>query len=127
VVKNEGRWSKMTEKTPILAELKKLQKIFENISPDKRSLCESLMQNAAYMAVKLKELQNLIDEDGMIEDYDNGGGQSGRKIGSAVQIYQKMLPSYNQVIKTLASMLPAGEKEQAIRSADPMAEFLTSK
>lgn len=117
----------MAEKTAILTELKKLQKIFENISPDKRSLCESLMQNAAYMAVKLKELQNLIDEDGMIEDYDNGGGQSGRKIGSAVQIYQKMLPSYNQVIKTLASMLPAGEKEQAIRSADPMAEFLTSK
>lgn len=117
----------MAEKSAILTELKKLQKIFENISPDKRSLCESLMQNAAYMAVKLKELQKLIDEGGMIEGYDNGGGQSGRKISSAVQIYQKMLPSYNQVIKTLASMLPSNEKEVAIRSADPMAEFLTTR
>ena len=117
----------MAKNDAISVELKKLQKIFENISPDKRSLCESLMQNAAFMAVKLKELQNLIDEDGMIQDYDNGGGQSGRKIGSAVQIYQKMLPSYNQVIKTLASMLPSGEKDAAIRAADPMAEFLTTR
>lgn len=108
-------------------ELKKLQKIFENIQPDKKALCESLIQNAAYMAVKLRELQDLIDETGMIEGYDNGGGQSGRKIGSAVQIYQKMLPSYNQVIKTLASMLPASEKDLAIRSADLMADFLTTR
>ena len=117
----------MAKNEPISEELKKLQKIFENISPDKRSLCESLMQNAAYMAVKLKELQVLIDQDGMVEGYDNGGGQSGRKISSAVQIYQKMLPSYNSVIKTLASMLPDREKELAIRASDPMAEFLTTR
>ena len=117
----------MAKDTEISKELKKLQKIFENIQPDKKALCESLIQNAAYMAVKLRELQDLIDQDGLVEEYDNGGGQSGRKIGSAVQIYQKMLPSYNQVIKTLAGMLPSGEKEIALRSADPMAEFLTSR
>jgi hypothetical protein len=44
-----------------------------------------------------------------------------------VQIYQKMLPSYNQVIKTLASMLPTGEKELAIRRADLMSDFLTTR
>ena len=117
----------MAKETEISKELKKLQKIFENIQPDKKALCESLLQNAAFMAVKLRELQNLIDRDGMVEDYDNGGGQSGRKIGSAVQIYQKMLPSYNQVIKTLASMLPTSEKELAIRQADLMSDFLTTR
>lgn len=117
----------MAKNLDILKEFERLSKIFEHISSDKRTLCENLLQNAAYMAVKLRELQKMIDEDGMVEDYDNGGGQSGRKIGSAVQIYQKMLPSYNQVIKNLASMLPTGEKEAAVRSADPMAEFLTSK
>ena len=117
----------MAKETEISKELKKLQKIFENIQPDKKALCESLLQNAAFMAVKLRELQDLIDHDGMVEDYDNGGGQSGRKIGSAVQIYQKMLPSDNQVIKTLASMLPNGEKELAIRQADLMSDFLTTR
>ena len=117
----------MAKETEISKELKKLQKIFENIQPDKKALCESLLQNAAFMAVKLRELQDLIDRDGMVEDYDNGGGQSGRKIGSAVQIYQKMLPSYNQVIKTLASMLPTGEKDLAIRQADLMSDFLTTR
>lgn len=117
----------MAKETEISKELKKLQKIFENIQPDKKALCESLLQNAAFMAVKLRELQDLIDRDGMVEDYDNGGGQSGRKIGSAVQIYQKMLPSYNQVIKTLASMLPTSEKELAIRQADLMSDFLTTR
>lgn len=108
-------------------ELKKLQKIFENIQPDKKTLCESLLQNAAYMAVKLRELQKIIDEGGMVEGYDNGGGQSGRKISSAMQIYQKLLPSYNQVIKTLAGMLPEGEKSIAVRSADLMSDFLTTR
>ena len=117
----------MSTDTDYSKELKKLQKIFENISPDKRTLCESLLQNAAFMAVKLKELQEIIDTEGMIDVYDNGGGQSGRKVSSAVQIYQKMLPSYNQVIKTLAGMLPAGEKELAIRSANLMSDFLTSR
>ena len=91
------------------------------------ALCTNLVQNAAYMAVKLRELQRMIDENGMIEEYNHGGGQSGQKISNAMQIYQKLLPSYNQVIKTLASMLPSGEKEIAVRSADPMAAFLTSK
>lgn len=117
----------MANDTDCSKELKKLQKIFENIQPDKRVLCDSLLQNAAFMAVKLKELQEIIDAEGMIEGYDNGGGQSGRKISSAVQIYQKMLPSYNQVIKTLAGMLPATEKELAIRSANLMSDFLTTR
>ena len=91
------------------------------------ALCTNLVQNAAYMAAKLRELQRMIDENGMIEEYNHGGGQSGQKISNAMQIYQKLLPSYNQVIKTLASMLPSGEKEIAARSADPMAAFLTSK
>lgn len=117
----------MTKDRDISAEIDKLHKIFEHIQPDKQSLCESLIQNAAYMAVTLMELQEMIDRDGLIELYDNGGGQSGKKIGSATQIYQKMLPSYNQVIKTLAGMLPPSEKELAVRSADPMADFLTMR
>lgn len=117
----------MAENKEISSEIKRLTKIFEHISPDKKTLCANLIQNAAFMAVKLRELQDMIDTDGMVERYDNGGGQCGNKIGSAVQIYQKMLPSYNQVIKTLAGMLPSGEKEIAVRSADPMAAFLTSK
>ena len=117
----------MAKDTNISAEVKRLEKIFENIQQDKRALCMNLIQNAAFMAVKLHELQDMIDKDGMVERYDNGGGQSGNKIGSAVQIYQKMLPSYNQVIKTLAGMLPPSEKELAVRSADPMADFLTMR
>ncbi|MBR2752792.1 MAG: hypothetical protein IKE02_03640 [Lachnospiraceae bacterium] len=117
----------MPKNKEISDEVKRLSDIFADISADKRALVKNLIQNAAYMAVKLRELQELIDQDGLIEHYDNGGGQTGNKIGSAVQIYQKMLPSYNQVIKTLAGMLPSGEKDAAIRSADPMAEFLTQR
>lgn len=117
----------MVTDTKMKNEIEKLSKIFENISEDKSTLCESLIQNAAYMAVKLRELQQLIDQKGMIETYDNGGGQTGTKISSAVQIYQKMLPSYNSVIKTLASILPASERRAAIRASDPMVEFLLSK
>lgn len=115
----------MKKEIEISSEIKKLKSIFRNISPDRQILCENLIQNASYMAVKLKELQTLIDETGMIEDYNHGGGQSGKKVSSPMLVYQKMLPSYNQVIKTLLSMLPPGEREQA--TADLMSEFLTQK
>ena len=48
------------EERQINAEIKRLTKIFSNIDKDKKDLCEQLVQNAAFMAVSLRELQEQI-------------------------------------------------------------------
>lgn len=108
----------------IKAEIKRLAKIFTNIDEDKRELCEQLIQNAAFMAVSLRDLQEQIKIDGWVEDYQNGANQKGRKTGSAAVLYTKLINNYRQTIGDLCKLLPKGEQELARISSDPMANFL---
>ena len=113
----------MDEKS-IKAEIKRLTKIFANIDEDKRELCEQLIQNAAFMAVSLRDLQEQIKIDGWVEDYQNGANQKGRKTGSAAVLYTKLINNYRQTIGDLVKLLPKGEQELARMTSDPMADFL---
>ena len=112
------------EEKEIKAEVKRLSKIFANIDEDKRDLCEQLIQNAAFMAVSLRQLQEQIKVDGWVEDYQNGANQKGRKTGSAAVLYTKLINNYRQTIGDLCKLLPKGEQELARMSSDPMASFL---
>lgn len=117
----------MASNDRISAEMKRLSKIFKNIEPDKRNLCASLIQNAAFMAISLQDLQEQIKADGWIEEYQNGENQHGKKPGSASQVYTKLISNYNAVIRELVKLLPSSDKELARIASDPMADFLTSK
>jgi len=108
----------------IKAEIKRLEKIFANIDKDKSDLCNQLIQNAAFMAVSLRDLQEQIKKDGWVEDYQNGANQKGRKTGSAAVLYTKLINNYRQTIGDLCKLLPKGEQELARISSDPMADFL---
>lgn len=108
----------------IEAEIKRLTKIFANIDRDKKDLCQQLIQNAAFMAVSLRDLQEQIKIDGWVEDYQNGANQKGRKTGSAAVLYTKLINNYRQTIGDLVKLLPKGEQELARITSDPMADFL---
>ena len=108
----------------IKAEIKRLTKIFANIDEDKRELCEQLVQNAAFMAVSLRNLQEQIKIDGWVEEYQNGATQKGRKTGSAAVLYTKLINNYRQTIGDLVKLLPKSDQELARLSSDPMADFL---
>ena len=112
------------EEKDIKAEIRRLTKIFANIDGDKRELCEQLIQNAAFMAVSLRDLQEQIKVDGWVEDYQNGANQKGRKTGSAAVLYTKLINNYRQVVGDLCKLLPKGEQELARIASDPMANFL---
>ena len=73
----------------------KLKKIFAEIPSDRKTICESLIQNVAFMIVELNDLQDQIHEHGMVEEYQNGENQCGTKPSSAAQIYNATLKSYN--------------------------------
>ena len=105
-------------------EFDRLSKIFSNIDIDKRGVALNLIQNAAFMAVSLRDLQDIIRVNGWISTYDNGGGQGGERVSPAAQQYAKMVATYNSTIKTLLDLLPKGDRDTARAQADPMAAFL---
>lgn len=110
----------------IRKETNRLSRVFADIDDDHKAVAKQLIQNAAFVSVTLKDLQDLINTNGAVEEYDNGGGQTGTRISPAMQSYTKLIANYNAVIKQLISLLPADKKQAAKLSTDPMAQFLNS-
>lgn len=100
------RKADMSKDDYIKCEIKRLKKIFENLTQDAASVAEKLIENAAFMAVSLNELQRLINEKGYTEEYQNGENQFGTKKSSEVDIYNTMIKNFNTTMKQLIDMLP---------------------
>lgn len=101
-------------------ELNKLRRIFKGIEKNKKDLVEQLMENAAFMAVELKKLQEHIAEHGCTEEYQNGENQRGKKKSSEVEVYNTMIKNYTTIIKQLTELLPKGIGSEA----DELLEFI---
>lgn len=96
----------MTKDERIKAEFSRLIVFFDDIAVNKRTCCEKLIQNAAFMSVELEDLQTVINNDGATEKYQNGANQSGMKTSAALQAYNALIKNYNSVMKQLLSLLP---------------------
>lgn len=87
-------------------EFNKLRKIYKFLPKDTYQVNESLIKNAAFMAISLQELQATIDKNGYTEVYKNGRNQVGIKKTSEVDIYNTMIKNYTSTIKMLNELLP---------------------
>lgn len=90
----------------IKKELNRIKKIFKNLDEDKKKISESLMKNAAFMAITLEDLQAEINEKGCTEEYQNGQNQHGIKESTASKVYNSMIKNYTSCIKQLIDLLP---------------------
>ena len=100
------RKAEMLKDDFIKCETKRLQKIFENLPQDAAVFAEKLIENAAFMAVSLADLQKIINKKGYTEEYKNGENQSGTKRTPEVDIYNTMVKNFNTTMKQLIDMLP---------------------
>ena len=69
-----------------------------------------MIEEAAFMAVSLAELQEKINEKGYTEEYQNGANQKGVKKSSEVEIYNTMIKNYMAVVKQLTDLIPKENK-----------------
>ena len=104
-------------------ELNKLKKIFKNIEPNKQKVVEQLIVNAAFMAESLAELQDIINEKGFTEEYQNGANQYGVKKCSEVEIYNTMIKNYTAIIKQLVDLLPNDDRS----GGDELLDFISGR
>ena len=74
---------------------------------------ESLIRNAAFMAVSLEELQEIINEEGYIVEYQNGENQKGTKQSDAVKTHIAMTKNHAAIIKQLADLAPPEKKKES--------------
>lgn len=94
-------------------EFQRICLFFENADGNQRAIVAQLLQNAAFMAVTLEDLQETINAEGATEEYQNGANQRGIKQSATLQSYNALIKNYTTVIKTLSSILPPEEKPMA--------------
>lgn len=87
--------------------LKTLNKIFENVTENKKALVTGLIEQACFMYVQLKELNEIIEKKGSVEDFKQGKQQFTRE-QPAFKTYNSTMKNYNATIKQLSEFLPPG-------------------
>ena len=119
-------YSEKQRKAKIKKEKKRLEEIFSFIETSKSKLVESLINDAAFQRVTLEETREIIQRDGIIEEYQNGANQKGIKKSAAVEVYDKMVNTYAKVIKQLCDLLPEKVVFDASEQEEDPAEELMS-
>lgn len=103
--------AKLSKDSLIKREKKRLLAIFQKLEKDKLDTAESLIENAAFMTITLKELSKTINEKGCVSEYQNGENQWGTKKSPEVEVYNAMVKNYTMIVKTLCDMLPESNPE----------------
>lgn len=89
----------------IKAEKEKLNKVLQSLDKDVFESVQSMVDNAAFMAVTLEDLQEEINETGTSIKYQNSATQWGYKKSPAVETYLSMIKQYTVVMKQLSGYL----------------------
>lgn len=96
----------------IKAELRKLNKFFQNIPEDKQKIIKGLKEQAAFMYATLMELQEIMNTEGPVEMFEQGKQKMLRE-HPASKVYNSMIRNYSNVIKQLLELMPTEEKKAA--------------
>jgi hypothetical protein len=101
----------------IQTEVDRLKKIFLDLDENKLATVMKLIENAAFITVSVEELQNIINELGYTEEYQNGANQSGRKQRDEVKTHIAYTKEQKSILKILADLAPPRKKKSTLLSA----------
>lgn len=102
-----------TKEQRVRAEARKLKVLTEGLNKSKLAVAMPLIEQAAFMRITLDDLQKQINEEGCVEEYQNGKNQQGYKTTAALQAYNSTVKNYAAVCERLDRILPqnpAGSK-----------------
>ena len=101
-----------------------------NVSEDMVGLLEDVINNTAWIKVKLDEARDAIKTSNVVIPYDNGGGQKGLRENPLFKGYESLLKSYMGGMKQILDVLPkqaADVKEAELEKPQTMLELVRSK
>lgn len=105
--------TELTKDQKIKREITRLRRVFKDLDRNKMQTVESLIRNAAFMSVSLEELQEIINRDGYIVEYQNGENQHGTKQSDEVKTHIAMTKNHASIIKQLVDLVPPEKKKES--------------
>ena len=96
-------------------------KIFKDLSTEKKKLIKKAIEQAVHMEFQLDELQTALETVGFVEEYQNGNNQYGKKESTESKAYNQLMKYYTAVVKILLAELP---RTTPVDEDDEFKEFL---
>jgi predicted transcriptional regulator len=124
-VANKKTNKDLTKEERIKKEIRRLRRIFKKMDDDTKKATQSLIENAAFMTVTLEDLQETINREGVISEYQNGANQWGTKKSPEVEVYNTMIKHYMSIIKQLTDLLP--KDAEVVKEDDGFEDFINSR
>lgn len=104
----------------IKKEITRLRKLCKNLPQDKQRAVDGLIQEAAFMRVTLEETRHIIDQEGVLEIFEQGSQRFLRE-HPATKVYNTMIQRYTTVCKQLFDMLPDTDQSKQAAEDELMA------
>lgn len=96
--------SKIAKDDAIKKEITKIKSLLKEVDKNKIKGVTSIIENAAFMAVTLRELKEQLNKEGLTCEYQNGENQWGTKKSPEVDIYNTMIKNYIAAMKPLIDL-----------------------
>lgn len=104
-----------TEKVELIdKETKRLKRIFKGLDPNKLKTVEALIARAAFITISLQELEEQLNRDGWVEEYQNGRNQSGLKKSAAAECHISLTKNLSTIMKQLLELVPPAQKKSKL-------------
>ena len=119
----------MAEKTKenrIKREKNKIKKILVDVPESKLKLNEKLIENVAFMAVTLEDLQKKINEEGSVIVAKNGNGFDVTQEHPAQKAYVAMMAKFTPAMSQLMSLLPDNKTDSVAKAGEKLARFVAN-
>lgn len=99
----------------------------KRMDEDKLNIALDIIKDVAYMTVKTVQLKQEIEEQGMVETYQNGANQFGRKKSAAFDAYIQLTKQKSALIKQLTDLLPEQEFLTVAEVKDEFDDFVNAR
>lgn len=115
----------ITKDSRLLAEEKRLRRIYKNVDKDNKSIIDGLIQRAAYMRITLEDWEKDIDEKGYIEMFTQSEKTAPyERERPVIRLYNTMNKNYQSIINQLSNLVP---KYEPTEKDDGFDDFVCSR
>lgn len=87
------------------------------IQENKIKILEPIVENVAWMKIKLDDARTVIANSNIVIPYDNGGGQNGIRENPAFKGYEALWKSYMAGLEKILESIPEEERADAAEEA----------
>ena len=93
----------------VSAEIKSIKQTLEgyNVSTKRIKALESVIENTAWMKIKLDDAREAVKTSNVVIPYDNGGGQTGLRENPLFKGYESLWKSYMTGMSRILECLPS--------------------